>query len=57
MTDFWKVNQASTKGLPRYWDMIEKILTAGWTTPNAGDGFAESAIQDERTFEGWRYEK
>ena len=29
MASFWKVNQTSTSGAIRYWDMIETMLAAG----------------------------
>ena len=45
MANFWKVNQVSTSGAIRYWDMIETMLAAGWTMPNAGDGTIMAANQ------------
>ena len=36
--DHWKVNQQTTNGTIRYWDMIETMLAALWTMPNSGDG-------------------
>jgi hypothetical protein len=38
MASFWKVNQTSTNGSIRYWDMIETMLAAGWTMQGSGDG-------------------
>jgi len=38
MANFWKVNQTSTDGAVRVWDLIETMLAAGWTMPNASDG-------------------
>jgi hypothetical protein len=38
MANFWKVNQTSADGAVRVWDLIETMLAAGWTMPNASDG-------------------
>jgi len=43
MASFWKVNQTSADGAVRVWDLIETMLAAGWTMPNASDGTTMAA--------------
>jgi len=55
MVNFWKVNQTSNSGSVRYWDLIETLISAGWTQVEAGSNHIDFDIKHPVVMTKWEH--